>query len=307
MNKGILYMILSGLCFIVVNFFVKLLGAGDNQSLIEGLQTYPGHELVLARSIVSFTISLYIIRRRKLPIFGNNKKWLIMRGVSGTIALTIFFYTIHYLPLAVASTVQYLSPIFTIILAIYILKERVNLLQWIFIALSFSGVALIAGSNFLSDTTEISFFWLGMGILSAVFSGIAYTSIIKLKATDAPITIVMYFPMIAIPFMLLLCLIDFTWPQGIEWLFLLIIGIFTQFAQILLTKALHEGSASIIMPLQYLGAIYAFSIGYFLFNESLSLIIDIGMIMVLLGVIINVILRNRRGIRTFSFNGKKDR
>jgi len=280
----------------VVNFFVKLLGAGDGQDLIEGLQKYPGHELVLARSIVSFAISLFIIKQRKLPVFGNNKKWLIIRGVSGTIALTIFFYTIHYLPFAIASIIQYLAPIFTVIFAMILLKERVKALQWFFIGLSFIGVALIALNKIYGNPTsteEISFFWLGWGIFAAVFSGIAYVSIMMLRHTDEPITIVFYFPMIAMPIMIILCLFDFTIPQGIEWLFLLIIGIFTQFAQILLTKALHNGSASTITPFQYLGAIYAFLIGYFVFHETLSLIVDIGILLVISGVLVNAVLRKR--------------
>ena len=175
MNKGILYIILSGLCFLIVNFFVKLLGAGDSQNIIEGLQKYPGHELVLARSIVSFAISLFIIKKKKLPLFGNNKRWLIIRGVSGTIALTIFFYTIHYLPLAIASTVQYLAPIFTIIIAMIVLKEKVKTLQWFFIGLSFSGVVLIALDKITGVNTEpdqISFFWLGLGFIAAVFQAL---------------------------------------------------------------------------------------------------------------------------------------
>lgn len=296
MNKGILYIILSGLCFIVVNFFVKLLGAGDSQDLVDGLQKYPGHELVLARSVVSLAISLFVIKQRKIPVFGNNKKWLIIRGISGTIALTIFFYTIHYLPLAIASTIQYLAPIFTVILAMIILKEKVKALQWFFIGLSFSGVALIALDKLTEVNTgpdEISFFWLGMGIIAAVFSGLAYTAIIKLKSTDAPITIVLYFPMIALPIMVLLCFHSFTMPQGIEWFILLLIGIFTQFAQILMTRALHLGTASTITPFQYLGAIYAFLIGYFVFDETLSLIVNIGICLVISGVIVNAVLRKR--------------
>ena len=130
-----------------------------------------------------------------------------------------------------------------------------------------------------------------MGILSAVFSGIAYTAIVKLKPTDAPITIVFYFPMIAIPFMIVLCLFEFTMPQGIEWIIILVIGVFTQFAQVLLTKAFHEGSASTISPFQYLGAIYAFLLGSFVFNETLSLIVNIGIFIVVGSVIINAFIR----------------
>ena len=290
-------MILSGMCFIVVNFFVKLMGAGSQQEIIPNIQSYPAHELVLARSVVSFVISLVVIKHRKLPLFGVNKKWLLIRGVAGTIALTIFFYTIHYLPLAIATTVQYLAPIFTVIFAIVLLKEKVKILQWFFIALSFLGVCLIGLDKLVESnqtTAQISYLWLGWGMISAVFSGIAYVAILKLKTTDAPIVIVFYFPMIAIPAMIVFCLFDFTFPRGIEWLLLLIVGLFTQFAQILMTKAFHEGTASTITPFQYLGAIYAFLIGYFVFDETLSMIVNIGIVMVVGGVFINALIRKKR-------------
>lgn len=296
MQKGILYIIVSGLSFMVVNFFVKLLGNPDSSPLGEGLQAYPAHELVLARSVVSFSISFFIIKHRKMPVWGSNKRWLLIRGISGTIALTLFFYTIHYLPLAVASTVQYLAPIFTVLFAIMLLREQVQSKQWFFILLSFVGVILIASGRFIDpgDNNEtFSFLWFGLGIVSAAFSGIAYVAIMKLKNTDEPITIVMYFPMIAGPIMIILCLFDFTMPHGIEWLYLLIIGIFTQIAQILLTRALHIGNASTITPFQYLGAIYAFLLGLYAFNEHLSWIINLGILVTVSGVIINAAIKRR--------------
>jgi drug/metabolite transporter (DMT)-like permease len=297
-KNGILLIILSGLSFMIVNFLVKVLGGGQEIFGLE-FQRYPAHELVLARSIVSFSISAYIIKKRRLPFFGLNRSWLFIRGASGTIALTIFFYTIHELPLAVASTVQYLSPIFTVILATFLVGEKVIRSQWFFIILSFSGVCLIALSKILvvsDQTTSISPFWLGLGVISSAFSGLAYNAIIRLKPTDEPITIVMYFPLIAIPIMSFVCLFEFTTPIGIEWFVLLAIGIFTQIAQILLTRALHADSTSVIMPFQYLGAIYAFLVGYFVFDEGLSLIVNLGIVAILAGVLGNVILRRKKAV-----------
>lgn len=302
MNKGILFIILSGLSFLIVNFFVKILGAGPNQELFPRLQKFPAHELVLARSMVSFTISYYIIKRRGLPVLGFNRKWLLIRGVSGMIALTIFFYSIHYLPLAIASTIQYLAPIFTVVFAMFLLGERVKKLQWFFILLAFVGVGLIGFNNVLAaDQHEnINYLWFGLGILSAAFSGIAYTAIIKLKETDTPINIVIYFPMLSLPIMTVWCLFEFTMPVGIEWLILLIIGIFTQIAQVLMTRALHEGSAGLITPFQYLGAIYAALVGFFIFDERLSWIVYVGIVLILIGVVVNVVLRSYK-------NGKQKR
>jgi drug/metabolite transporter (DMT)-like permease len=296
MNKGIIYIILSGLAFLVVNFFVKIMGSGPSQLLFPGMQKFPAHELVLARSIISFGLSFIVIKQKGLTVFGNNKKWLLIRGIAGMIALTIFFYSIHYLPLAIASTIQYLAPVFTVLFTLILLKEKVVKMQWFFIFIAFIGVGLIGFNNFFSskqETVFIDYTWLGLGILSAAFSGIAYTAIVKLKTTDTPINIVIYFPMLSIPIMFIWCLFDFVMPQGIEWFFLIIIGIFTQFAQVLLTKALHEDKVSVITPFQYLGAIYAAFVGFFIFDERLSIVVYLGIILILIGVVSNAILRKR--------------
>ena len=293
MKKGILFIVLSGLSFLVVNFLVKLFGMGTEQHLFPNLQKIPAHELVLARSIISFSISSIIIKQKKLPFFGVNVKWLLIRGFAGMIALTLFFETIHHLPIAVASTVQYLAPIFTMIFTMLFLGERILKMQWLFVLVAFIGVTLI-GLNALilkTNPVELDFFWLTLGLISAAFSGIAYTAIVKLKATDAPINIVSYFPMISIPIMSIWCLFDFVMPKGIEWLLLLIIGIFTQIAQMLLTKALHQNSASLITPFQYLGSIYAMLMGYFIFDERLNFLIIIGVGLILIGVVANTLIK----------------
>jgi drug/metabolite transporter (DMT)-like permease len=293
MKKGILFIILSGLSFLIVNFLVKLFGMGTEQYLFPNLQKIPAHELVLARSIISFSISSVIIKSKKLPFFGVNKKWLLIRGFAGMIALTLFFETIHHLPIAVASTVQYLAPIFTMIFTMIFLGERILKMQWLFVLVAFIGVLLI-GLNALilkTNPVKLDFFWLILGVISAALSGIAYTAIVKLKATDAPINIVSYFPMLSIPIMTVWCLFDFVMPRGIDWLLLLIIGIFTQIAQMLLTKALHQDSASLITPFQYLGSIYAMLMGYFIFDERLNFLIIVGVGLILMGVVANTLIK----------------
>jgi drug/metabolite transporter (DMT)-like permease len=293
MKKGILFIVLSGLSFLVVNFLVKLFGMGTEQHLFPNLQKIPAHELVLTRSIISFSISSVIIKSKKLPFFGVNKKWLLIRGFAGMIALTLFFETIHHLPIAIASTVQYLAPIFTMIFTMLFLGERILKMQWLFVLVAFVGVTLI-GLNALilkTNPVKLDFFWLTLGVISSALSGIAYTAIVKLKATDAPINIVSYFPMLSIPIMTVWCFFDFVMPKGIEWVLLLIIGIFTQIAQVLLTKALHQDSASLITPFQYLGSIYALLMGYFIFDERLNFLIIIGVALILVGVIANTLIK----------------
>lgn len=274
-----------------VNFLVKILGTDNDIRIEMGWQKYNAPQLVLFRSLVSFAISAFIIYRKRIPFFGQNKKMLLVRGISGVIALTIFFFTIVKLPLAIASILQYLSPIFTVLLAIIVLKEKIVKFQWLFILFAFLGIGLL---TFFRDADPIQaisldLFWIGMGIVSAFFSATAYIGIIKLKTTDEPITIVMYFPMLAIPVMSIWCYFDSIMPLGWEWVILLLIGIFTQMAQILLTKSLHMGQTSVIVSFQYFGAIYSLLIGFFVFDERLNLILYLGLIIIVVSVIGNTL------------------
>ncbi|MDX1444856.1 DMT family transporter [Lishizhenia sp.] len=293
MNKGILYIVLSGLMFLIVNVFVKSLGAGSD-ALLSDLQKYPVHEIVLFRSIISLIISYAIIKRKKLPVFGVNKKWLIIRGICGVTALTSFFYTINHLPIAIAVTVQYLSPVFTVLFTFLFLKEKVSKKQWIFSFIALLGVFIIGISKYLSTNTELSKIepvWVGLGIFSALSAGVAYLAIIKCKETDSPINVVIYFPMVAFPIMLFMCFFEFVVPVGIEWIVLLIIGVFTQFAQIFMTKALHYGPAATVMPFKYLGSVYALMVGMFIFGEFISFYAYLGITVVLIGILGNTMLK----------------
>ncbi len=288
MIKGILYIIISGLSFFVVNFIVKIL-SNPNYFPDLNLQKYPAQELVFSRSLVSFSISAFIIYRKKLPLFGNNKPWLLMRGTFGMIALTLFFFSIEKLPIAIASTLQYLSPIFTILIAAILFKERISKTSFFASTIAFIGVACIAGTALFSSAS-FSFEWVLIAVLSAFFSGIAYNSIKKLKETDEAINIVIYFPMLAIPITGVWTLIDGIVPQGIEWLLLLTIGIFTQIAQITMTRAFLLVSTSKIAPFQYMGAIYSLILGWLVFEEYLNFFSLVGISLIVIGILTEVFL-----------------
>lgn len=266
-------MLISSICFAIVNLCVKY------------LDHLPVSELVLFRSVISISICFYFIRKLKLPLFGNNKRWLLGRGIFGASALTMFFYTIKGINLASATTIQYLSPVFTVIIAMVLLKEKVKPLQWLLFLIAFSGIFLIKGFD-SSDSKELYVF---LGVGSAVLSGVAYNCIVKCRYTDHPITIVMYFPLVAIPVMAVWSSMTWVTPNLQDIPLLIIIGILTQVAQVSMTKALHSGDTGRIMPIKYIGAIWAILIGYFVFDESLKPLTYAGIALVLSGVVLNTL------------------
>ena len=69
---------------------------------------------------------------------------------------------------------------------------------------------------------------------------------------------------------------------------ILLMGIFTQIAQILMTRGIQSGVANKMISLKYLGTIYALAIGYLIFGESYGIMSLIGITMVIAGVVLNL-------------------
>ena len=65
-------------------------------------------------------------------------------------------------------------------------------------------------------------------------------------------------------------------------------GIFTQIAQLFMTKGIQSGLANKMISLKYIGTIYALAIGFILFGESYEIISLLGIVLVILGVVLNL-------------------
>src|SRR5690554_3181845 len=264
-------MLLAGIFFALMQVAVKF------------VPHIPAIEVIFFRSLFSLVFTYAILKKQRVPLFGNNKKLLLMRGVTGSMGLILFFYTLQNMPLASAVTIQYLSPIFTALLGIAIVKEKIRPMQYLYFAIAFLGVVIIEGFD-----PRVSSSLVVIGVASAFFSGLAYNIIRKLKNTEHPLVIVFYFPLVTLPIAGAYCLFFWVHPEGLDWLILLGVGIFTQAAQYYMTIAYQNAQLSKIASLNYIGIIYALGFGFIFFNESFNLLTYFGMALVLSGVILNI-------------------
>ena len=239
-------------------------------------------EIVFFRCFVSMLLCLAIIFKEKADWKGSNRKLLLARGIFGTIAVYTFFVTLHNIPLGTAVTIQYLSPIFTTIIAIFLLKEKVKPLQWIFFLVSFTGVLIIKGFD-----NRISLAMLAVGIISALSSGFAYNFVRSLKQKEHTMVVVLHFQLIGAITGLVFTLFNFQMPQGIEWVYLIMIGVCTQLGQVELTKALQQEKIANVTIFNYLGILYALVAGYIFFGEHYEGLAIAGITLVIGGVLMN--------------------
>ncbi len=244
----------------------------------------PAMEVVFFRCSIALLFCIYYLHRNSVSWTGSNRKLLLLRGIFGTVALYWYFLTLHHMPLGTAVTIQYLSPIFSVIVAIFLLNEKVKLPQWLFFLVSFCGVVLIKGYD-----ERVSTFYLLVGIGSAVFSAFAYNMIRSIKGKEHPIVVVLHFMLIGTITGFVFTLFNFKMPQGWDWLMLILVGVFTQLGQVQMTKSLQIANIAEVSILIYTGVIYAIVAGYLIFNESYGWLSILGILLVIAGVIMNII------------------
>lgn len=276
-NSAIFYLVISGLFFAIVHAGVKL------------LSRLPAYEIVFARSVISSLLSFGALRMAHINPWGKNKRMLIIRGLTGTMALLLYFYTLQSMPLASAVTIQYLHPIFTVILAGLFMDEKPTWMQWVLFTASFAGVLLVRGWD-----PRIHGFDLTLGVCSALFSAVAYNMIRALRHEDHALVVVFYLPLVSVVTVGPYALSHWMPPLPWEWIGIAVVGAFTQVAQYFMTKAYQADRVSNISNLNYLGIVYALAIGVLFFGETIEPLSLVGM-----GVIIvSALLSTHRKVRS---------
>ncbi|MGB5264681.1 MAG: DMT family transporter [Lutimonas sp.] len=268
--QALKFMIISTFAFACMNVTVKYLDG------------FSAAQIVFLRSLGSLFFTFGLLIKKRIPPLGNNKKLLILRGLVGVTSMTFFFMSIKYLPVGTAVSLRYLAPIFAAIFAVFLLKERIEPLRWLFFILAFSGVLVLKGLDEQVDT-----YGLILVLIASVFSGMVYIILGKIGNSEHPVVVVNYFMVTATIVGGMLTIGKWIQPVGLEWVFLLSLGVFGYFGQLYMTKAFQTASAVQIAPLKYIEVVFTLLLGVALFNEVYTFWSLLGMTMIISALILN--------------------
>lgn len=264
-------MVLASFLFATMGLCVKLASAH-----------YGSGEIVFYRSLAGALMIGLMARwqggtlRTRLPAM---HAW---RAVTGVTALCLWFYAIGNLPLATAMTLNYSSSVWMAMFlmggAMLLGTQRVDSRLLVTVLLGFAGVALI-----LRPTIEHNQLWHGLiGLLSGVISATAYLQVTALgRAGEPEYRIVFYFSLGGIVAGGLLTF-AFGWHShtlaGIG--LLLAVGVLATVAQVLMTRAYRIGKPLVNASLQYLGIAFSFLYGVLLFDDAITWMAVLGMLLI---------------------------
>ncbi len=137
---GINLKILSGISFSLMYGFIKYLN-----------NDIPLGQVVFFRSIVALLpLILFLILTSDFPsaLYTHHPWQHVKRCLLGTLAMFAAFAALHYLPLAEAMAISYLSPVFIVIMAMYFFKEKINVSRLLGVILGITGLLIMTVPNF---------------------------------------------------------------------------------------------------------------------------------------------------------------
>lgn len=250
-------MLVAGFMFGCMGVFVKL-----------GAAHFSHVELVFYRSFFGLLLVYVILRQQHVSIATPHWRAHLWRGISGSLALALFFYCITVLPLATAVTLNYTAPLFLTILTMLVLKDRFHPPLTIAIALGFLGVVLLLHPTLQHDQLLPGL----LGLVSGFLAGIAYLNVKQLGLVGEPATrVVFYFSLMATigsGAWLLFGEVHAVTLQGMA--ILLGLGVTATAAQLAMTRAYHVGRTLVVGSLAYSTIVFASLFGMLLWGETLT-------------------------------------
>ena len=267
-------MLISTLAFTLMNVTAKRLAY------------YNTYQLVFFRSLGTLVFTSSYLIYHKIPLFGHNRKLLFFRAFVGLISMSMFFLSLHYLPVGTAVTLRYLSPIFAAVFSVFLLKQHIRLKQWLFFLIAFAGVVILKYTDIQINVTGLLII-----VTSAVFGGLVYIAINKIGTSEHPVTIVNFFMMFATIVGGSIAVFNWETPPQQDYLPLLSMGVYGFFGQLYMTKALQIDTINKIAPIKYTEVIFTILIGISFLNETYTVWSILGIAMILTGLSLNILLK----------------
>ena len=268
---GFLYMFMSICVFSLMDVIVKW--------SVE----FPIGQVLFFRGFFGIVFYFFVIPRDRFHNFYYTHRLGLhaLRCVSGLIALVAIFIALRELPLATVVSISFAAPIFTTILSIFLLSEKVGVYRWLAVLIGFIGIIIITEPGI----SELNIYY----IFPVIFClGLSYVAItIRQLSSTEPVWLISFY------FSLSITLLSFlTIPQGWvmpsfeHFVLLSFMGIFGGVANLWLSQSYKYSEVSLVTPLKYLALVFAIFFGYFVWEEIPTIKTLVGSFLVIISTLI---------------------
>ncbi|MEO0862222.1 MAG: DMT family transporter [Pseudomonadota bacterium] len=193
----------------------------------------------------------------------------LLRGAVGGVVMVLNFYALGQLPVAIAQTLSYLSPVLCVPAAVILLGERLSVRTVIGIAFGFAGmIAMLYTSAVNPDWGWAEMSGMLAGIASAMLMALLRVFIRKMTLSETTISIAMSFAVIASCAGILATMVTGWTPMtSVLWAWLLGAGCLGAVTHIAATEAAARAPITTLATYDYSGLVFALFLDFLLFSH----------------------------------------
>lgn len=270
--KGIIFLLLSELCFTVSTIFSKLLTNTSNISALE---------VTFSRFFLGLIVFSAIIYRNSIPLVPNRLSLLVWRGVLNTVAVVLFFLASQYTTITNTHMLNMTYPFFIFLFSpLFFRSEKISSFLYLILIFALIGIWLVINPD-LSSINKGDIF----GLLSGVIAAFAVITLNLARKNDSTPIILFYLMSIGTVLNGLIMLPVFVWPQGGQWLLLLASGAVGVAGQICITYGYRYITARAGGLVSTSRILYAVILGMLVFSEALTWRIAAGGLLILFSIV----------------------
>ena len=225
-------------------------------------------------------ITPWVIKNNFKALRSNNLKLQISRSVINVFSMICWFSAIGLMHFEKAAALGFSTPLFTTILAIILLKEKIRFHRTAALIIGFIGIIVIIRPGLVP-------FEIGAGLLLLSAFTFSFVLIIvkKLSSIDESQTIIFYHLLFSTPIFFILSLFywqDINLNQLLIFAFMGATGLLSHWC---LAQAFKLSDTTFVMPLQFTKLIWASLIGFFIFYEQPDFWTWIGGLIIFISVV----------------------
>jgi drug/metabolite transporter (DMT)-like permease len=229
---------------------------------------FPTGQVVFFRSagaLVPIVIAALIVGGWQL-LGTRNLYQHAVRSLCGAGSMFCNFVAYKTLPIATATAIGYASPLFIVILAAILLREKVHIYRWSAVVAGFAGILVMIGPD-VQMARHDDLIGASLILTGAALAAVAMIVLRRMSGQEHSITIAFYFSVTTAILGFATLLFGWNTPDLEGTTVLLLSGLFGGFGQLALCYSYRYAEASALAPFDYSSMVWAVMIGMMLFDE----------------------------------------
>ena len=256
--------------FCVIGAALMFSLAGMSIKLVAG--SLSNESIVFWRNVISLAIlAPWAMVNRAQWFRRQNMKLITMRALAVLASLYCYYYAVAAIPLTDAVLLNFSSPIFVPVLGLLMFRFSLDRSVLLAVLIGFLGVSLVLkpGAGVFEPAALV-------GLVGGGLGGLAVVALWRMPGGEHPARIAFFFALIGVGISAVPVVVSAEWPSGSTWLWLVMLGVFSTAAHLLLALGCLIAPADRVITLDYTAVFFASALGWMIWGEEPDLLLILG-------------------------------